>query len=121
MVLFEYLIYIIVISRKSGVSFQEVFRREMAVYLDFNSDAKPVITKEEASEEKSKSESAPGSNKSKVISMSRSKSRSMSPRRRRSKSKSVKTRSDSKNNSNKSPLPYGFIFSPSIERLQSTP
>lgn len=126
LVLFEYIIYLIKVTLKAKLPFIEVFKREIKVYLDFNSESKPVLTKEDASsEEKSKSESAKESEKSKTTSKSTLRSRSMSPRRRMSKSKSARrashSKSISKSNGNKSPLPYGFIFSRSTERLQSTP
>lgn len=118
-VLFEYFIYMLQVVRKSKLSFVEVFKREFKVYLDFNSESKPVLTKDDLSEHKSTSDSVQ-ENKSKSISKSRSKSRSMSPRRRMSKSKSRRS-TNSKSNGNKSPLPYGFIYSRSTERLNTTP
>lgn len=93
----------------------------MQIYLDFNSESKPVITKEKSLGENSKTESAQETVNSKIIMKSRSISRSMSPHRRQSRSRSHKRSSHSKTCSNKSPMPYGFIFSASTERLQSTP
>lgn len=119
LVLIEHLIYVIRVTLKSKMPFLEVFNRELKVYLDFNSESKPVITAEEESEEKSKSESAKGSDKSKNTSRSSLRSRSMSPRRRSSKSKSVKRSNNSKSTSNKSP--NGFMYSKATEMMHLTP
>lgn len=125
LVLIEHFVYLVKVTIKTKLPFREVFSKEMKVYLDFNSESKPVLAKEDASEDKSKSESAKESEKSKTTAKSSLRSRSMSPRRRMSKSKSARrashSKSVSKSNGNKSPLPYGFIFSRSTERLQATP
>lgn len=119
LVVLEHLLYVIKVTIKSKIPFWEIFRRELKVYLDFNSESKPVITAEEASEEKSKSESAKGSEKSKNTTRSSLRSRSMSPRRRSSKSKSIKRSTNSKSTSNKSP--NGFMYSRSTEMIHLTP
>lgn len=101
-VIFEHLIYVLRFSRKAKISYFEAFTQELKFFFDFNSNVKPVVSR--SSLDKSESED----DKTKSKSRSRSKS----------KSKSLKESQNSKSNGTVgSGFPYGFIISPSIERL----
>ncbi|KAJ8921823.1 hypothetical protein NQ315_008455 [Exocentrus adspersus] len=116
-VIIEHMLYVLKVSKKAKISFLDAFKEEFKFYLDFNSNVKPVLSK--SSLDKSESEDVEKSPKTK--SRSRSKSKSKSPSRSKTKSKSSKESQNTKaNGSLNSRLPYGFIFSPSMERLDET-
>nr|QUP79591.1 ionotropic receptor 5 [Monochamus saltuarius] len=107
-VIFEYLLYVLKVSRKAKISYIQAFKQEFKFFLDFNSNVKPVLSK--SSLDKSDSED------DKTKSKSRSTSRSPPPSK--SKSKSLKESLSSKSNGTVvSGFPYGFILRPSVERL----
>lgn len=107
-VIFEYLLYVLKVSRKAKISYIQAFKQEFKFFLDFNSNVKPVLSK--SSLDKSDSED------DKTKSKSRSTSRSPPPSK--SKSKSLKESLNSKGNGTVvSGFPYGFILPPSVERL----
>ncbi|CAH0558938.1 unnamed protein product [Brassicogethes aeneus] len=64
-VMIEHLIYVIKVSRKTKISFKETFKLELKSYLNFESNVKPVLSREDSKEgSKSKSEEEGKSEKS---------------------------------------------------------
>nr|UTN00859.1 ionotropic receptor [Semanotus bifasciatus] len=108
LVVIEYLINILKISRKAKISFGDAFKQEFKFYSDFNSNVKPVINSTSLGSSKSESQEV----KSKTKSGSKSRSPPLS------KTKSSKASEESKSNGDKkSAAPYGFIVPTSIEKL----
>ncbi|KAG5882513.1 hypothetical protein JTB14_033314 [Gonioctena quinquepunctata] len=120
LVIFEHFSYILKVSKRTRIPFKEVFIRELRAFVDFNSNAKPNISKEVMESSKSQSPSERGDSpekraKSKLQSKSRSPalriSKSKSPFMSKSKSKE-RRKSSVRSMSQKSRIPYGFVIPP---------
>lgn len=97
--LFEYAFHILKVSRKKRIPLGQTVKQELKFFFKFGSNVKPVL---EGSEEDDKSE---------IESHPKSTSD-------RSKSKSEKSRTTANGDSIR---PYGFVISPSLDRLTETP
>lgn len=99
LVLFEYAFHILKVSKKKRIPLGQTVKQELKFFFKFGSNVKPVL---EGSEEDDKSE---------IESHPKSTSD-------RSKSKSEKSRTTANGDSIR---PYGFVISPSLDRLTETP
>nr|CAI5834720.1 unnamed protein product [Callosobruchus analis] len=123
LVIIEHLLYVVRVSKKNKLPFIKVFMAELRAYLDFNSDTKPVVTKE-VLEDSSGSQEGMQVASEEQVEEEETKAKSPEPVSQPSKSPSKEkvSRSASKSDTKGTPRgnstngrPYGFVIPPSAK------